>query len=351
MDARDNTQSGYTSAHKGVPIHWLDGSQAADDYEDFYNGSWDDETNAKNELGAAVSITADSGYPFTGSGHQGVEAIVSGESRALGGTLPRAGKPGSVEPGEGPIDGGAGFSSSDARPFYALSPVLQVGTPVLSVGDSSASEAAGTLDFEVTLAPAGVQAVTVQYATAGGTATQGTDYSAASGTLTFAAGVTRQTISVPVTDDMVHESEEELTLTLTSPAGATLEGGVASLSATGTIADNDMAPTGITLGLNPDSVREDGGAQEVQVSAALVGTLRGTATEVTVSRTGGTATLGTDYAAVGSFTVTIPAMESTSATETLSFTPDERQSGSEGRRDGDSHGHCLEGSGLRGPRR
>ena len=328
VDARDNTQSGYTSAHKGVPIHWLDGSKVADDYEDFYNGSWDDETNAKDESGAATAITADSGYPFTGSGHQGVEAIRSGVSRALGGTLPWAGKPGSEVPGEGPIDGGAGFSGSDTRPFYALSPVLQVGTPVLSVGDSSASEAAGTLDFEVTLTLASTQAVTVQYQTAGGTAAQGTDYSAASGTLTFAAGVTRQTISVPVTDDMLHESEEQFTLTLTSPAGATLEGGVASLPATGTIADNDMAPTGITLGLNPDSVREDGGAQAVDVTAALVGTLRGTATEVTVSRTGGTADSGTDYAAVSSFTVTIPAMER-SGTAPLTVTPTD-DSASEG---------------------
>ena len=326
VDARDNTQSGHTSAHKGVPIYWLGSSKAADDYEDFYNGSWDDETNAKDESGAATAVTADSGYPFTGSGHQGVEAIRLGVSRALGGTLPRAGKPGSEEPGEGPIDGGAGLSSSDTRAFYALSPVLQVGTPVLSVGDSSASEAAGTLDFEVTLTLASTQAITVQYQTAGGTATQGTDYSAASGTLTFAAGETRKTVSVPVTDDMLHESEEQFTLTLTSPAGATLEGGVASLPATGTIADNDMAPTGIALGLNPDSVREDGGAQAVDVTAALVGTLRGTATEVTVSRTGGTATSGTDYAAVSSFTVTIPAMER-SGTATLTFTPtDDRSS-------------------------
>ena len=245
----------------------------------------------------------------------------SGVSRALGGTSPWAGKPGSEVPGEGPIDGGVGLSSSDTRPFYALSPVLQVGTPALSVGDSSASEAAGTLDFEVTLAPASTQAVTVQYATAGGTATQGTDYSAASGTLTFAAGVTRQTISVPVTDDMLHEGDEQFVLSLTSPTGgATLEGGVTNLSATGTIADNEMAPTGITLGLNPDSVREDGEAQMVDVTVALVGTLRGTATEVTVSQTGGTATSGTDYLAMRSFTVTIPALQ-TSGTATLTFTP------------------------------
>ena len=68
---------------------------------------------------------------------------------------------------------------------------------------------------------------------------------------------------------------------------------MSSLPATGRIADNDVAPTGITLGLDPDSVTENGGAQAVEVTASLVGTLRGAATEVTVSEAaGGTATTG-----------------------------------------------------------
>ena len=41
IDARDNTHTTYTNANKGVPIYWLNGLQVADDYEDFYDGSWD----------------------------------------------------------------------------------------------------------------------------------------------------------------------------------------------------------------------------------------------------------------------------------------------------------------------
>ena len=38
VDARDNTGTTYTSTDKGVPIYWLNGNKADDDYEDFYDG-------------------------------------------------------------------------------------------------------------------------------------------------------------------------------------------------------------------------------------------------------------------------------------------------------------------------
>ena len=51
VDARDNTYTTYTASAKGVPIYWLNGTKAADDYEDFYDESWDDEANDRNESG------------------------------------------------------------------------------------------------------------------------------------------------------------------------------------------------------------------------------------------------------------------------------------------------------------
>ena len=47
----------YTSSDKGVPIYWLNGNKVADEYEDFYDGSWDNEANDKNELGAPTAPT------------------------------------------------------------------------------------------------------------------------------------------------------------------------------------------------------------------------------------------------------------------------------------------------------
>ena len=50
VDARDNTGTRFDpdGADKGPPIYWLRGSKVADDYQDFYDGDWDDETNARD---------------------------------------------------------------------------------------------------------------------------------------------------------------------------------------------------------------------------------------------------------------------------------------------------------------
>ena len=113
--------------------------------------------------------------------------------------------------------------------------------PTLAIADASVTEGnAGTtyLDFTVTLSKAATSAVTVNYASANGSATAGQDYQAISGTLTFAAGETSKVIRVPVTGDTAVEAAETLTLNLTSPSGATLADGVA----TGTIVNDDVAP-------------------------------------------------------------------------------------------------------------
>ena len=78
--------------------------------------------------------------------------------------------------------------------------------------------------------------------------------------------------------------------------------------------------TALELSVSPESVAEDAGPTTVTVTAELDGAARTTATTVTVSRTGGTATSGTDYAAVNNFTLTIPANQ-TSGTGTFTFTP------------------------------
>ena len=55
VDARDNTATTYTSADKGVPIYWLGGAKVADEYEDFYDGTWDDEANARTSPAATAA--------------------------------------------------------------------------------------------------------------------------------------------------------------------------------------------------------------------------------------------------------------------------------------------------------
>ena len=109
----------------------------------------------------------------------------------------------------------------------------------ISAADARANEAAGaSVDFEVSLSGASASAVTVDYATADGTAAAGADYTTTSGTLTFASGETSKTVSVPVLDDTHDEGEETFTLTLSNPTGAT----IADSEATGAIANEDPAP-------------------------------------------------------------------------------------------------------------
>ena len=80
--------------------------------------------------------------------------------------------------------------------------------PRLLIADARVREAAdAVLEFQVTLRPASADPVTVAYATADGTATAGEDYTAASGTVTFAPGETEQTIAVTVLDDAHDEGE------------------------------------------------------------------------------------------------------------------------------------------------
>ncbi|MEA2169229.1 MAG: hypothetical protein QOF76_2529, partial [Solirubrobacteraceae bacterium] len=117
--------------------------------------------------------------------------------------------------------------------------------PELSVGDARVAEGdSGTTDlvFGVNLSAATTHPVTVDWATADGTATAPDDYAPAAGTVTIAAGDTHAEIRVPVTGDTTAEPDESLTVSLTGPVGAGLGDG----RATGTIAGDDVSLTAAT---------------------------------------------------------------------------------------------------------
>ena len=129
--------------------------------------------------------------------------------------------------------------TGDGRALSATISTTVLGPVALSVADARVREASDvTLDFAVTLSRASRAPVSVAYATADGSATAGSDYTATSGTLTFAAGETAKTVSVPVLDDAHDEGEETLTLRLSAATGAVIADGVA----TGTIENTDHMP-------------------------------------------------------------------------------------------------------------
>ncbi len=115
------------------------------------------------------------------------------------------------------------------------------GPVTLSVADVEVDEAEGaTLDFVVTMSRSRTAATTVDYATSNDTATAGSDYEAASGTLSFAAGETEKTVSVAVLDDVLDEGSETMTFTLSNPSPSTVK--LADAEATGTIRNTDAMP-------------------------------------------------------------------------------------------------------------
>ena len=118
--------------------------------------------------------------------------------------------------------------------------------PELSIGNASANEGAGPIRFPVTLSPQSEVQITVDYATAAGSATAGSDFTDTNGTLTFARGVRSRTISVSVIPDTADEDDETFTVTLSNPAAAGSGSSTPTLaspaSAQGTIVDDDGAP-------------------------------------------------------------------------------------------------------------
>jgi len=113
--------------------------------------------------------------------------------------------------------------------------------PMMSIGDVTKPEGTGSVstafDFPVTLSAASDTEITVDYAV------QGNGVTASTGTLTFAAGETEQFVSVAVAADSVDEPDQTFTVQLGNAVGAELE----KSQGTGTIQDDDDAPTTPTV--------------------------------------------------------------------------------------------------------
>jgi hypothetical protein len=114
--------------------------------------------------------------------------------------------------------------------------------PTLSVDPISFTEGNDGItfaNFVVTLSESSSRQITVNFATANGTATAGSDYTATNGTLTFVPGVTSRSISIPILGDTIYEGNETFTLRLSNPVNAT----IANSQATATILNDDPLPS------------------------------------------------------------------------------------------------------------
>ena len=123
--------------------------------------------------------------------------------------------------------------------------------PAVTVADASASEGAGPLVFTISLdAPSGLP-ISVDWATGDMAVPEGSytmaqadvDYTAAGGTAEFEAGMTEVTVEIELLDDAIDEMDELFAIVLTNPMYAVFGGEADAVTATGTIMDDDDAPS------------------------------------------------------------------------------------------------------------
>ena len=121
FDARELSRTTYTEENRGVPIYWVLGSRVADDYEDFWDGTWDDETNLRDQQGNLITV---SNGVWTGSAADGTELILNGVSHAMG--EPQVGY---GTPGAGLIHSGLTAANTGERRLYGLSGNFRIVSP------------------------------------------------------------------------------------------------------------------------------------------------------------------------------------------------------------------------------
>jgi hypothetical protein len=163
--------------------------------------------------------------------------------------------------------------------------------PTLSVNNVPVPEGnAGTTTatFTVSLSAASAKTVTFNWATVAGTATAGTDYVTASGIRTIAAGATTATIPITVKGDTLDELDETFTLNLSNPVNATIAGG----SGTGTIIDDDPAPS---LSIKDVSVLEGNAGNTAATFTVSLSAASAKTVTFNWATAAGTATAGIDY--------------------------------------------------------
>lgn len=140
--------------------------------------------------------------------------------------------------------------------------------PALTIDDTTIVEGSNGITYAVmtvSLSAVSGQTVKVNYATANGSATAGSDYTASSGTLTFAPGQTSQTIKVAINGDRLDETDETFLVNLSNAINAT----IADNRAIATITDDDAAPL-LKVSANPPQLWPPNHKMvEVQVNVAV----------------------------------------------------------------------------------
>ena len=225
-----------------------------------------------DNLGSAVAISADSNTIITGAPYNAAGVYQNGAVYIFGSTTPSV-------------------------------PTLSINSVSQAEGNSGPTD----FTFTVTLSSAASANVTVNWTTADGTATAGSDYTAGSGTLTFSPGELTKTLTVPVIGDTTVEPDETFVVNLSNPSNATL----AQPQGTGTIRNDDSR----LIIYNVSRAEGNSGTTDFTFTLTLTPPPSQTVT-VDWATADGTAIAGSDYIAA-SGTLTFEAIGSMNRTLTV----------------------------------
>ncbi|MDA8982545.1 cadherin domain-containing protein, partial [Gammaproteobacteria bacterium] len=162
--------------------------------------------------------------------------------------------------------------------------------PNISISSSSASESSGTASVSVELSNPFNQEIVLNYSTSDDTAEAASDYTASTGTITFAPSETTKSISLDIIDDGIFEVDETFNVNFT--LGATSLGNLVNDTASITINNDDDAPV---FGIAGANVKEEGGTASITITKTNPVQMDITVNYATAD---GTALAGLDYVAV-----------------------------------------------------
>jgi hypothetical protein len=185
--------------------------------------------------------------------------------------------------------GGAPFDTVGSNLGQGAAYVFSTGK-TLSIADVSIAEGnTGTTQatFTVTLSAAETTHVVVNYATTDGTANAGSDYVAASGTVTFNPGEITKTLNVTINGDTLFEANETFFVDLSNPVNVN----IARARATGTITNDDSPPS---ISIN-DINQVEGNSTSTFTFTVTLSAISGLPATVNYTTADGTAVAGSDY--------------------------------------------------------
>lgn len=257
-----------------------------------YTVALDQPSPSALSIGFSVGGTATNGSDYTTIN----SPLVIGAGQTSGTITVNPTTDSTVEPDETVVISlAAGSGYSVGSPNSATGTILNDDQPSLSINDMSLSEGnAGTTNatFTVSLSqPAGAGGVSFDIATADGTATAGVDYVAASLTgQTIPAGSSSATFTVLVNGDTLNEPNETFFVNVSNVSGAS----VADAQGVGTIVNDDAVPS---LSIDDISVNEGNSGTTTATFTVSLSAASGQTVSVNYATADGTATAGSDYVA------------------------------------------------------